>query len=76
MPQNHENTKSHKKSFNPISSKLEDKIICEIKAIDLVNPIWEDQVLSGQLTTTDSRLGYLINVNVVNIGQGIQRFVI
>ncbi len=41
MPQNHENTKSHKKSFNPISSELEDKIICEINAIDLVNPIWK-----------------------------------
>ena len=24
MPQNHENTKSHKKSFHPISSELED----------------------------------------------------
>ncbi|OFX59781.1 MAG: GxxExxY protein [Bacteroidetes bacterium GWA2_30_7] len=141
MPQNHENTKSHKQNFNPISSELEDigkkivhaaylvhkalvlgllekvyeicfcheltkmglnvkrqidipivydgltfneglrldvlvetQIICEIKAIDLVNPIWEAQVLS-HLKITDLRLGYLINFNVVNIGQGIKRFV-
>ncbi|HWY12104.1 MAG TPA: GxxExxY protein, partial [Bacteroidia bacterium] len=111
MPQNHENTKSHKNKFETISPELEiikivnaaysvhkelgpgllekvyevclsheliktglnvkrqidipikydgltfkeglrldilveDKIICEIKAIDLVNPIWEAQVLS------------------------------
>ena len=141
MPQNHENAKSHKKNFNPISSELEDigkkivhaaylvhkalgpgllekvyeicfchelskmglnirrqvdlpivydgltfseglrldvlvedKIICEIKAIDLVNPIWEAQIIS-HLKITDMRLGYLINFNVVNIGQGIKRFV-
>ena len=141
MPQNHKNTKSHEKRFNPIPSELEDigkkivhaaylvhkalgpgllekvyeicfchelskmelnvkrqidipivydgltfdeglrldvlvedKIICEIKAVDLVNPIWEAQVLS-HLKITGLRLGYLINFNVVNIGQGIKRFV-
>ena len=141
MPQNHENTKSHEKRFNPIPSELEDigkkivhaaylvhkalgpgllekvyeicfchelakmglnlkrqmdipivydgltfneglrldvlvedKIICEIKAVDLINPIWEAQVLS-HLKITGLRLGYLINFNVVNIGQGIKRFV-
>jgi GxxExxY protein len=53
---------------------VEDIIICEIKAIDQVNPVWEAQVLS-QLKITDLRLGYLINFNVINIGQGIKRFV-
>ena len=53
---------------------VEDKIICEIKAIDLVNPIWEAQVLS-HLKITNLRSGYLINFNVVNIGQGVKRFV-
>ena len=38
MPQNHKSTKSHEKRFTPIPSELEDKIICEIKAIDIVNP--------------------------------------
>lgn len=54
---------------------VEDEIICEIKAVDLVNPIWEAQVIS-HLKLFDKRLGYLINFNVVNIGSGIKRYVI
>lgn len=54
---------------------VEDKIICEIKAVDLVNPVWDAQILS-HLTLTNKRLGYLINFNVANIGQGIKRFVL
>ena len=54
---------------------VEDKIICEIKAVDLVNPVWEAQILS-HLKLTNKRLGFLINFNVVNIGQGIKRFVL
>ena len=53
---------------------VENKVICEIKAVDLVNPVWEAQVLS-HLKLTERRLGYLINFNVVNIGSGIKRFV-
>ena len=83
MPQNLENTKNLKKKFEPIPEELEiigkkiveDKIICEIKAVDLVNPIWEAQVLS-HLKLTNKRLGYLINFNVLNIGQGTRRFVV
>lgn len=52
---------------------VEDKIICEIKAVDIVNPVWEAQVIS-HLKLADKRLGYLINFNVLNIGQGIKRF--
>jgi GxxExxY protein len=54
---------------------IEGKIICEMKAMDTVNPIWEAQVLS-YLKITGMRLGYLINFNVVNIGAGIRRFVL
>ncbi len=54
---------------------VEESIICEIKAVDLVNPVWEAQVLS-HLKLTNKRLGYLINFNVVNIGSGIKRFVL
>ncbi len=142
MPQNHENTKTHEKNFEPISNELEqigkkivdsaytvhkrlgsgllekvyeiclchelekrglnyvrqmdipikydgitfkeglrldvlveNEIICEIKAVDLINPVWDAQVLS-YLKLTNKRLGYLINFNVVNIGQGIKRFVL
>ncbi len=53
----------------------EDEIICEIKAVDLINPVWDAQVLS-HLKLTGKRLGFLINFNVVNIGQGIKRFVL
>jgi len=52
---------------------VEDKVICELKAIEIVNPVWEAQVLS-HLKLTNKRLGYLINFNVVNIGMGIKRF--
>jgi len=53
---------------------VEDKIICELKALELVNPVWEAQILS-YLKLTNKRLGYLINFNVVNIGQGIKRYI-
>jgi GxxExxY protein len=51
---------------------VEDSIICELKAMDNVNPVWEAQILS-QLKITSLRLGYLINFNVPTIGKGIQR---
>lgn len=53
---------------------VENKVICELKALENVNPVWEAQILS-HLKITNKRLGYLINFNVVNIGQGISRFV-
>lgn len=53
---------------------VEDKVICELKAIETVNPVWEAQVLS-HLKLLNKRLGFLINFNVVNIGSGIKRFV-
>lgn len=53
---------------------VENSIICELKAVDIINPVWEAQVLS-HLKLTNKRLGYLINFNVTNIGQGIKRFV-
>ncbi len=54
---------------------VEDAIICELKAIEIVNPVWEAQILS-HLKLTNKRLGFLINFNVTNIGNGIKRFVI
>ncbi len=52
---------------------VENEIICKLKAIEIVNPVWEAQVLS-HMKLTNKRLGYLINFNVVNIGNGIRRF--
>ena len=54
---------------------VEDCIICELKALENVNPVWEAQILS-HLKLTGLRLGYLINFNVPFIKQGIRRFVV
>lgn len=54
---------------------VEDEVICELKAVDKVNPVWEAQIIS-HLKLTKKRLGYLINFNVKNIGRGINRFVV
>lgn len=54
---------------------VENKIICELKALENVNPVWEAQILS-HLTLTGKRLGFLINFNVPRIKEGIRRFVL
>ena len=54
---------------------VEDLVICEIKAKDKVNPLWEAQVLS-HLNLTGKRLGFLINFNVVLIKDGIKRIIL
>jgi len=53
---------------------VENCIICELKAVEMVNPVWEAQILS-HLKLTDNRLGYLINFNVPLMKNGIRRFV-
>src|SRR5690554_1801712 len=52
---------------------LNDLVLVELKAIDLVNPVWEAQVIS-HLKLTRLNLGYLINFNVPLIKNGIRRF--
>jgi GxxExxY protein len=37
---------------------VEELVICELKAVDIINPVWEAQVLS-HLKLTGKRLGYL-----------------
>lgn len=41
------------------------KIICELKAVDLVNPIWQAQILS-HLKLTGLHVGFIINFNHAN----------
>ena len=48
-------------------------VIAELKAIDLVNPVWDAQIIS-HLKLTNFKLGYLINFNVPLIKDGIKRF--
>jgi len=54
---------------------VEDLIICEIKAVEKMNPVWEEQIIS-YLRLTDKRLGFLINFNVPLIKNGIKRFIL
>ncbi|MBI3587180.1 MAG: GxxExxY protein [Ignavibacteriales bacterium] len=54
---------------------VEDRIICELKAVDEMNPVWEAQVLS-HLKLLDKRLGFLINFNVPLIKDGIKRIIL
>jgi len=53
---------------------VEGKVICELKAVDQVNPVWQAQVIS-HLTLLNKRLGFLINFNVPIIKLGIKRFI-
>ena len=51
---------------------VEDCVICELKAVDRVNPVWQAQLLS-QMKMAKKRLGFLINFNVPLIRDGIKR---
>ena len=53
---------------------VENKVICELKALETVHPVWEAQLIS-HLKLTNLRLGYLINFNVKKKKNGIRRFV-
>ncbi|GAB2474461.1 MAG: GxxExxY protein [Cytophagales bacterium] len=53
---------------------VEDRVIIELKAVEIVNPVWEAQIIS-HLKLSKLSLGYLINFNVPLIKKGIRRFV-
>ncbi len=52
---------------------VNDLVIAELKAVELVNPVWEAQIIS-HLKLTGLNLGYLINFDVPLIKDGIRRF--
>ena len=54
---------------------VNDLVICELKALENVNPVWEAQLLS-HLKLLNKRLGYLINFDVPLIKNGIKRMVL
>ena len=54
---------------------VENQVICEIKAVDQVNTVWEAQILS-HLKLSNIRLCYLINFNVSLIKNGIKRIIL
>jgi GxxExxY protein len=54
---------------------VENLVICELKAVEEMNPVWEAQIIS-HLKLTGKRLGFLINFNVPLIKKGIKRIVV
>ncbi len=52
---------------------VSDSIICELKAVDIVNPIWQAQVLS-HLKLTGLHIAYVINFNTALIKDGTRRY--
>ncbi|MCC5931101.1 MAG: GxxExxY protein [Cyclobacteriaceae bacterium] len=54
---------------------VNDLVICELKAVENFNPLWQAQLLS-HLRLTNRRLGYLINFNVPIIKNGINRMIL
>ena len=54
---------------------VEELVICELKAVEKMHPVFMAQVLT-QLKLTGKRLGFLINFNVPLIKQGIKRVVL
>ena len=53
---------------------VEDEVILEIKAVDLMHPVYEAQIIS-YLKLTNKRLGFLINFNVPLLKLGFKRYV-
>ncbi|MEK7670776.1 MAG: GxxExxY protein, partial [Bacteroidota bacterium] len=53
---------------------VEALVICELKAVEQLNAVWDSQLLS-QLKMAKKRLGYRINFNVPLIKDGIKRII-
>lgn len=54
---------------------VENSIICEIKAVEKHNAVWEAQLLS-YMKLSGKRLGFLINFNVPLLKAGIKRMIL
>ena len=54
---------------------VEELVICELKGVDEMNPVWEAQILS-HLKLSGKRLGFLINFNVSLIKDGIKKIIL
>ncbi len=53
---------------------VEDEIIVELKAVDVMLPIYDAQLIS-YLKLADKKVGLLINFNVAVLKDGFKRFV-
>jgi GxxExxY protein len=53
---------------------VENEIVIEVKAVDLIHPLHQAQLLS-YMKLADKRMGFLINFNVVLLKEGFKRMV-
>ncbi|HET9746984.1 MAG TPA: GxxExxY protein [Chitinophagaceae bacterium] len=60
--------------FYEIDLLIEGEIILEAKAVDIMHPVYDAQIIS-YMKLIDKRLGYLVNFNVVRLKDGFRRFV-
>jgi GxxExxY protein len=54
---------------------VEDCVIAELKSVETMHPIYEAQLIT-YLKLNGTRLGFLINFNVVHLKDGIKRIVV
>ncbi len=54
---------------------VENCVIAEFKSVENMNPVYDTQLIT-YLKLTGSRLGFLINFNVVHLKDGIKRIVV
>jgi GxxExxY protein len=54
---------------------VENKVVIEIKAVDVVNPVHMAQLMT-YLKLSGCRIGFLINFNVQSLKDGIKRVII
>jgi GxxExxY protein len=54
---------------------VEDKVILEIKSVEVLNPVHLAQIMT-YLKLSGCRVGFLINFNVVSLKEGLQRVII
>lgn len=54
---------------------VENKVIIEIKAVDVINPVYMAQLMT-YLKLSGCRIGFLINFNVQSLKDGIKRVII
>lgn len=52
---------------------VDEKIICEFKAVEIVNAIWQAQIIS-HLTLTNLHVGFILNFNVAIMKNGVRRY--
>jgi len=54
---------------------VEDEVILELKAVEAMNKIYEEQLLT-YLKAMDKRIGLLLNFNIERLKEGIKRLII